>query len=162
MEKIMWLVLGATVMVASLHADRSQRARLVARIALGVLFLVFGAMVNAIYLVTAWDSFAAFGEMSQIAFVRDTWASLFVTNTGLFIGLLIAGEATAGILVLFGGRPMQAGLVMLMAFHLGLLFFGWWLWLYAVPILGALSLLLRAELRHEPRQAIASRQHATG
>jgi len=41
-----------------------------------------------------------------------------------------------------------------MAFHLGLLFFGWWLWLYAVPILGALSLLLRAELRHEPQQAM--------
>jgi hypothetical protein len=37
--------------------------------------------------------------------------------------------------------------------NLGLLFFGWWLWLYAVPILGALSLLLRAELRHEPQQA---------
>ena len=162
MEKVMWLVLGATVMVASLRADRSQRARLVARIALGVLFLVFGALVNAIYLVTDWDTFGAFGQMSQFAFVRDTWASLVATNTGLFIGLLIAGEATAGILVLSGGRRMQAGLVMLMAFHLGLLFFGWWLWLYAVPILGALSLLLRAELRHEPQQAIPSRQHATG
>ena len=161
-EKVMWLVLGATVMVASLRADRSQRARLVARIALGVLFLVFGALVNAIYLVTDWDSFGAFGEMSQFAFVRDTWASLVATNTGLFIGLLIAGEATAGILVLSGGRRMQTGLVMLLAFHLGLLVFGWWLWLYAVPILGALSLLLRAELRHEPQQAIPSRQHATG
>lgn len=145
MEKVMWLVLGVTVIVASVRADRSRRARLVARVALGVLFLVFGAMVNAVYLITDWDSFAAFGEMSQFAFVRDTWASLVVPNTGAFIGLLIAGEATAGILVLSGGRLMQVGLVLLLAFHLGLLFFGWWLWLYAVPMLGALTLLLRAE-----------------
>jgi hypothetical protein len=154
MEKIMWLVLGATVMVAALRADGSYRARVIARVALGSLFLFFGAVVNAIYLLTDWDSFAAFGEMSQFAFVRETWASLVVPNTGLFIGLLIAGEATMGILVLLGGRRMQAGLVLLMAFHLGLLFFGWWLWLYAVPMLGALALLLRAERRHQPPAAV--------
>ena len=34
MEKVMWLVLGATVIVASLFANRSERARLVARVAL--------------------------------------------------------------------------------------------------------------------------------
>lgn len=151
----MWLVLGSTVMVASLFAGRSDRARLVARVALGVLFLVFGAMVNVIYLVTDWDSFAEFGEMSQFAFVRNTWASLVAPNTGLFIGLLIAGEATAGILVLCGGRWMQAGLVLLLAFHVGLLFFGWWLWLYAVPMIGALTLLLRAERRHQHELAPA-------
>jgi hypothetical protein len=39
MEKVMWLVLGATVMVASLRADRSQRARLVARIVVSPLLL---------------------------------------------------------------------------------------------------------------------------
>ena len=150
----MWLVLGATVMVASLRARRSSRARLVARVALGVLFLVFGAVVNAVYLVTDRDSFAAFGEMSQFAFVRETWASLVVPNTGVFIGLLIAGEATAGLLVLSGGRRLEAGLALLLAFHVGLLFFGWWLWLYAVPMLGALALLLRAERRqHLPRSA---------
>ena len=104
----MWLVLGATVVVASVFAGRSERARLVARAALGVLFLVFGAVVNVVYLVTDWDSFAEFGEMSQFAFVRETWASLVAPNTGVFIGLLIAGEATAGILVLCGGT-MDAG-----------------------------------------------------
>jgi hypothetical protein len=157
MEKVMWLVLGATVIVASLFADRSSRARLVARVALGVLFLVFGAMVNVVYLITAWDSFAEFGEMSQFAFVRDTWASLVAPNTGLFIGALIIGEAIAGILVLSGGRRLEAGLVLLLAFHVGLLFFGWWLWLYAVPMLGALTLLLRAERRHP--QGVTSLPH---
>ena len=155
MEKVMWLVLGTTVLVASLRADRSERARMVARVALGVLFLVFGAMVNAVYLITAWDSFAAFAEMSQFGFVRDTWAALVAPYTGVFIGLLIAGEATAGILVLCGGRWMRAGLVLLIGFHLGLLFFGWWLWLYAVPMLVALVLMLRAERRHERPAATA-------
>ena len=161
MEKIMWLVLGATVVIASVRADRSERARQIARVALGTLFLVFGAVVNAVYLVTDWDSFAAFGEMSQFAFVRETWASLVVPNTGLFIGLLIAGEATAGILVLSGGRRFEAGLELLLAFHLGLLFFGWWLWLYAVPMLGALTLLLRAE-RHRRAESAAPHRHAVG
>ncbi|MFK5635895.1 MULTISPECIES: hypothetical protein [unclassified Ornithinimicrobium] len=148
MEQVMWLVLGVTVMGASVRAGRSSRARIVARVALGTLFLFFGAMVNAIYLITDRDSFAAFGEMSQFAFVRDTWGSLVTPNTGFFIGLLIAGEATAGLLVLSGGRRLEAGLVLLMPFHVGLLFFGWWLWLYAVPMLGALVLLLRAQRQH--------------
>lgn len=155
----MWLVLGATVVVASLRADRSERARFVARVALGVLFLVFGAVVNAVYLVTDWDSFAAFGEMSQFAFVRETWASLVVPNTGFFIGLLILGEATAGILVLSGGRRLEVGLALLLAFHVGLLFFGWWLWLYAVPMLGALALLLRAQRRNQ-QDSVTSRHGA--
>ena len=154
----MWLVLGATVMVASLRANQSERARLVARGALGVLFLVFGAMVNLIYLVTDRDSFAAFGDMSQFAFVRETWASLVVPNTGFFIGLLILGEATAGILVLSGGRRLEIGLILLLAFHVGLLFFGWWLWLYAVPMFGALALLLRAQRRQ--RQDLPTPPHA--
>ncbi|MBD3783792.1 MAG: hypothetical protein IE926_12725 [Micrococcales bacterium] len=147
MEKVMWLVLGATVVIASLRAERSATARTVARVALGVLFLVFGALVNVVYLITDRHSFDAFGEMSQFAFVRDTWESLVVPDTGLFIGLLVAGEATMGILVLSGGRGLRAGLVLLLAFHVGLLFFGWWLWLYAVPSLAALALLLRAQ-RH--------------
>ena len=104
-----WLVLGATVIVASLRADRRTRARLVAK------------------------------------------ASLVAPNTGVFIGLLIAGEATADILVLCGGRWMRAGLVLLIGFHVGLLFFGWWLWRYAVPMLGALVLLLQAERHHRIR-----------
>ena len=157
MEKIMWLVLGATVMIASLRADRSARARLVARVALGVLILVFGAMVNVAYLITDWDSFGEFGGMSQFAFVQDTWASLVTPNTGAFIGLLIVGEATAGVLVLCGGRWMRAGLVLLIGFHVGLLFFGWWLWLYALPMLGALVLLLRAERHAEPGLSAGAR-----
>ncbi|MEO7754125.1 MAG: hypothetical protein ABIS35_12010 [Terracoccus sp.] len=109
-----------------------------------------GAMVNAIYLISDWDSFAGFGDMSQVAFVRQTWGSLVVPNTGFFIGLLIAGEAAAGLLVLSGGCRARAGLLLLLAFHAGLLVFGWWLWLYAVPMLAALTVMLRAEQERQP------------
>jgi hypothetical protein len=56
MEKVMWLVLGATVLLAARRADRSSRARFVARVALGVLFTVFGAVVNVVYLATPYVS----------------------------------------------------------------------------------------------------------
>lgn len=102
-EKMLWLVLGAIVIVASLRADRCSGARLVARVALGVLFVVFGALVNLVYLVTDPESFAAFGRMSQFAFVRETWASVVDPNAGLLIGVLIVGEATAGRLILSRG-----------------------------------------------------------
>ena len=59
-------------------------------------------MVNSCVSRLCWASFGAFGQMSQFPFCRDTWASLGATNTGLFIGLLIAGEATAGSLVRYG------------------------------------------------------------
>jgi hypothetical protein len=150
-EKIMWLVLGVTVIATSLRAGRSDRARLVARVALGSLFLFFGAMVNAVYLITVPESFAAFGDMSQFVFVRDTWSALVAPHLWLFIGLLIVGEATAGLLVLAGGRRTDVGLALLIPFHVGLLFFGWWLWLYALPMLGSLVLLLRAQRRARAR-----------
>ncbi|HYN28389.1 MAG TPA: hypothetical protein VES95_00755 [Dermatophilaceae bacterium] len=145
-------------MVTSLRADRSERARLVARVALGVLFLVFGAGVNVVYRVTDPDSFAAFGELSQFAFVRETWAALVVPNAAVFSGLLIAGEAVAGLLVLSGGRRLEVGPLALLGFHTGLLFFGWWLWIYAVPMLGALTLLLRAQRREHAGEPARPRQ----
>ena len=50
MEKIAWLVLGGVTFVAALRAGSSLCAMYVGRAALGVLFIVFGALVNAIYL----------------------------------------------------------------------------------------------------------------
>lgn len=158
-EKILWLVLGATVVAASLVAHRNDRARWAARIALGVLFLVFGALVNAVYLATDPDSFASFAEMSQFEFVRRTWASVVAPDLGIFIGLLIAGEAVMGLLVLSGGRPLQVGLVLMAGFHVGVLFFGWWMWLYALPMLAAIMLLLRAERTRGVDRASALETH---
>jgi len=157
MEKIMWLVLGGVAFVAALRASSSERARRVGRWAVGGLFIVFGATVNAIYLTAGTDAYGNFADASPFAFVRDTWASLVVPHQAFFITLLILGEATAGALVLVGGRMTQVGLVSLMAFHVGQLAFGGVLWIWAPLMLLTLGLLLRAERRAERRAADTDR-----
>jgi hypothetical protein len=158
MEKIMWLVLGGTAFVAALRAHHSRRAMYVARVALGVLFIGFGAAVNAVYLAFGNDYYADFADASRFPFVRDTWESLVLPNQGLFIPLLIAFEATAGVLVLAGGRWTQVGLMGLIGFHIGQLAFGGVLWPWAAVMLVALALLLRAE-RHPPSKPTTRRTH---
>lgn len=149
MERIMWLVLGGTALVAALRAGRSPRALRVGRWALGILFTVFGAAVNAAYLAADNGYYDEFAEPSPFAFVRDTWESLVLPHQWFFIGLLILGEAIAGTLVLLGGQRAQTGLIALIAFHVGQLAFGGVLWVWAPLMLVTLSLLLRAERRAE-------------
>ena len=147
MEKIMWLVLGGIAFVAALRANQSPRAMRVDRWALAVLFILFGAIVNAIYLAMGTDYYANFAGSSPFPFVRETWESLVLPNQGFFIALLIVFEATMGLLVLCGGRWTQAGLIGLIGFHIGQLAFGGVLWIWAPLMLLTLVLLLRAE-RH--------------
>lgn len=161
MEKTMWLVLGGTAFVAALRARGSRRARYVGRVALGVLFLAFGAAVNAIYLAMDDGYYDEFAEPSSFAFVRDTWESLVLPHQGVFITLLIVFEAAAGVLVLCGGRWTQAGLVALIGFHVGQLAFGGVLWAWAAVMLVALVLLLRAE-RHPVDTSAAGRARRPG
>ena len=94
---------------------------------------------------------APFADQSPFSFVRETWESLVVPNTGFFITILIVCEAVAGVLVLSGGRRTQLGLVALIGFHIGQLAFGGVMWVWAPLMLVALVLLLRAE-----RQAYAA------
>jgi hypothetical protein len=147
MEKIMWLVLGVVIATCAVQAHRSARARATARLAIGVLFVGFGAVVNLVYLLSDSEQFAAFGDVSPIPFVRDTWASLVAPNLWFWISLLIAFEAIAGILVLSGGRRARIGLLALIGFHVGLLAFGWFA-AWAVPMILALGLLLHAEMEN--------------
>jgi hypothetical protein len=147
MERVAWLVLGGVTFIAALRAGRSMAALRVARTALGVLFIGFGALVNAVYLVTDPDYYADFAKPSPFPFVRDTWGSLVLPHEAVFITALIVAEAAAGALVLSGGRRAQAGLVALIGFHLGQLPFGGVLWPWAAFMLTALVLLLRAERR---------------
>lgn len=155
MEKIMWLVLGGVAFVAALRAGHSRRAMYVGRWALGVLFIVFGAAVNAVYLAAGTAYYENFASPSPFPFVRETWESLVLPNQGFFVSLLIVAEATAGVLVLSGGRWTQFGLISLMAFHVGQLAFGGVLWVWAPIMLVTLWLLLRAE-------RLSSSSRATG
>jgi len=144
-EKIAWLVLGGVTFVAALRAGSSLRAMYVGRAALGILFIAFGALVNAIYMVVEPDYYATFADSSPFPFVTNTWSSLVLTHQGLFITMLIIFEATVGALILSGGQRTQVGLIGLIGFHVGLLAFGGVLWPWAAVMLTALVLLFRAE-----------------
>jgi hypothetical protein len=85
--------------------------------------------------------------------VRDTWRTLVVPNHVLFISILIVYEAAVGLLVLSGGRRAEVGLIGAIGFHIALLSFGGWgFYLWSIPMLVALSLLLRAQHRHTSRE----------
>jgi uncharacterized membrane protein YphA (DoxX/SURF4 family) len=108
-----------------------------------------GALVNAVFLATGED-YAKFADRAYVPFVRDTWRSLVVPNHYLFISLLIVFETAVGLLVLSGGKRAQVGLAAAVALHVALLSFGWGFYVWSIPMIGALSLLLRAERQQDP------------
>jgi hypothetical protein len=146
MEKIAWLVLGAVALAAAVRAGRSRRALYVGRVALGVLFIGAGALVNAVYLVTGID-YGTFADGAHFAFVRNTWHTVVAPRQAVFITLLILYELVMGLLILSGGRRTELGLVAAIAMHLGLLVFGWVLTIWAVTMLVTFALLIRAQRR---------------
>ena len=144
MEKIAWLVVGAVVLAAAVRANASAHARGVGEIAFAVLFIGAGALVNTYYLLTGY-TYADFADGAHFTFVRDTWRSVVVPHAAIWIGLLIAFEVTVGLLVLGGGRRAQIGLVAVIGMHLALPVFGWITTAWALVMLLAFGLLLRAE-----------------
>lgn len=162
MEKIAWLVLGGVTLVAALRAGSSRRAMYVGRGALAVLFIVFGALVNAIYLAASPEYYTSFADGSPFPFVTDTWGSLVLPRLSFFIILLVIFEATMGVLILCGGRWTQAGLIGLIGFHVGQLAFGGVLWPWAAVMLTALVLLLRAERANAPTCGVLTLRHPHG
>ena len=146
MAQILWLVLGLTTIVSAVLAAHHTRALLVGRIALGSLMLIGGAAVNAIYLGSDVD-YGDFADLSMLTFVTDTWRDVVAPHQGFFIGLLIAFEALTGVLVYLGGRLAAFGMVAIIGFHVGLMFFGWGFWIWSLPMIVAVALLLRAQLR---------------
>ena len=142
--QVAWAVLGVLVVGGALLAHRSHTAYRVAIDALAVLYLPAGAAVHAWNLATD-VSYSGFADWSWSSFVTDTWESLVVPHDWIFIGLLVAFEATVGVMVLFAGRPRRIALVLILAFHVALVSFGWAYLVWVLPMAVALALLLRAE-----------------
>lgn len=140
---VIWVGCGVVIVVAAIQSRHSRRAARTGQLAVGVLYLGAGALVNALLLATGED-YRDFADGSYIAFVRHTWRSLVVPNHVFFIALLVAFEAAVGLLTLVGGRRAQLGLVAAIAFHTALLSFGWGFYLWSVPMIVALSLLLQS------------------
>jgi hypothetical protein len=159
---IAWTVLGGTIVVCGLRARHSPRAYAVGIAAVSVLWVLAGAAANAAMLIDG-TTYTGFATGSPIPSVRDTWESLVVPHHHVFIGLLVAGEALAGALVLVPGRVREVVLLCLVAFNATLVVFGWAFAIWAVPLVASLLLLHRAQrldnqrldnqrLRNRPRR----------
>jgi hypothetical protein len=147
--QVAWAVLGVVIIGGALLAHRSHTAYRAAIGALALLFLPAGAAAHAWNLATD-VTYSGFADWSWSPFVTDTWESLVVPHDWVFIGLLVVFEATVGVLVLVPGRPRRIGLLLILAFHVALVSFGWVYLVWVVPMVTALVLLLRAE-RQEHR-----------
>ena len=146
---ILWLVCGAATIIAAVLADRSRRAQYLGRTAVGVLFIAGGALLHVINLATGSD-YASFADPAHFAWVTHAWNVVLVPNHVLLIGLLALFEATAGALVLSGGRRTELGYLAVIAFYLALWPFGWIETVWVLIMLPAMLLLLRAERRAAP------------
>lgn len=140
---IVWFACGPTVVVSALLAGRSLTAYRTGIWATAFLWVNAGAAVNLAFLLTD-QSYEGFADGSWSGFVTETWESLVVPHQTLFIGLLIVGEAVAGLLVLLPGRVRTAALWSLIAFNVLLVSFGVGFLVWSVPLVTALWLLLRA------------------
>jgi len=157
---ILWLVCGAATIIAAVLAGRSRRARYLGRAAVGVLFIAGGALLHFINLATGSD-YASFADPAHFAWVTHAWNVVVVPNHILLIGLLALFEATAGVLVLSGGRRTELGYLAVIAFYLALWPFGWIETVWVLIMLPAMLLLLRAERRADGRAAPASQGTAS-
>src|SRR5690349_24508282 len=121
--EVVWSVIEIVIFVAAVWAWWSPRALRVGLIAVATLFIVGGAVFNTLTLLTG--DYSGFADGSYLPFVTDTWRSVVAPHQNVFIPLLIAFEVAVGVLVLTGPRRAQLGLALAIAFHIGLMCFGW-------------------------------------
>lgn len=141
---VMWVTLGVVIVTCSLRAARSRRAYVTGVTAVSLLWVGAGALVNA-YFLARGDDYSGFADGASTSFVTDTWESLVVPHHSLFIGLLILFEATAGAMVIVEGHVRQVALMLLVAFDIALVSFGWGFLVWSIPMATALTLLWRAD-----------------
>jgi hypothetical protein len=87
-----------------------------------------------------------FADAAPFAFVRDGWQEIVMARPELFGLLLMAGEVALGTALLVGGRAARIGWIGVITFHLLLLLFGWWAWVWAVPALAVIVPLALTDL----------------
>lgn len=111
----------------------------------GGFFLVMGG-VHLGLVAADPEVYRHFADHGLFPFVRDGWREIVMAAPAAYGLLLMAGEITAGSLLLVGGGAARIGWCAVIVFHLLLLLFGWWIWVWCVPALALLTWLARSDL----------------
>ena len=83
------------------------------------------------------ESYRSFAD-GALPVIREAWLGAFMASPAAW-GLAVAlGELLIGLATLRGGRWTLLGLCGAIGFHLCLMLFGWWFWLWSLPVLGVL------------------------
>ncbi|GAA3714298.1 hypothetical protein GCM10022204_36710 [Microlunatus aurantiacus] len=146
-----WALTGLTIVVAGVLAGRSRRALRVGLAAVAFSLAGLGAVGLAVLVATDTD-LSAIAAASYLPVVRDLAAAAAGSPlASVVVSLLIAVQATAGLLILFDGRWVETGLAAAVGVQVGLLALGWWAFLVSPLVITALVLLWRARRRDVDR-----------
>ena len=129
---------------------RPGRMARVGRLAFGVMF-TGGAAIHVAIVITGTETYRHFADTTFIPLVKQAWLSVFMAHAALLGLLLAAFELAVGLLILAGARKTVLGLVAAIAFHLGLMLFGWGFWFWSAPMLAMLIALLRYDFGNAMR-----------
>jgi hypothetical protein len=90
-----------------------------------------------------------FADEALLPFITLAWRDVFMANPAAWGLALCLGEVALGLLLFRGGAWATAGWAGVIAFHLGLMLFGWGFWLWSVP---ALAFLVPSAAAHRRRR----------
>jgi hypothetical protein len=110
-----------------------------------------GAAIHVAIVITGTETYRHFADTAFIPLVEQAWLSVFMPHAALLGLLLAAFELAVSLLILAGGPKTRLGLLAAIAFHLGLMLFGWGFWFWSVPMLVMLVALLRYDFDNAMR-----------
>ena len=110
-------------------------------------FYLFTAGIHVGIVAADTELYRTFADGALLGAVRSGWDAVFMAHP-TFWGLALAGgELTLGLLLLAGGRWARVGWAGVIAFHLALMLFGWWAWVWCLPALVLVAAAATAESR---------------
>jgi hypothetical protein len=111
----------------------------------GGFYLVMAGVHLGIVSVDA-QTYDTFADHAVFPFVRDGWQQIVMAHPAFWGLCLMAGEIGLGTLLLVGGRAARWGWYGVIAFHVLLMLFGFWVWAWSIPALVVLVALARHDL----------------
>lgn len=130
-------------------AESGRRTGLPGRIVGG--FFLFTGGVHLGIVAAGTELYRHFADGALFPFISAVWRDVFMANPALWGMSLSLGEVVFGLLLFRGGAWASAGWAGIIAFHLGLMLFGWGFWLWSVPALAFLGPSAVAHWRHQKR-----------